>query len=57
MFVSLSITLKAFKFLTLFVAIASTTWREARGASPSLKDKFCPPKPKATIVENSGKYC
>ena len=49
MFVILSITLKTFKFLTLLQARAATTKGRARGRRP--------PKHKATVVENSGKYC
>ena len=51
MFVSLTITHKTFKFLTLFVARAATM-RGKRGGAPQTQISL-PSKPKVTIVENS----
>ena len=57
MFVSQSIALKTFKFLTLFVARAATTGGRGQDGWCPPNTKFRPPQPKATVVEDTGKYC
>ena len=57
MFVSLSITLKTFNFLTLWPE-PQLQGAKGGGGAPQTQTLPPPPKPNATIVkENSGKYC